>query len=272
MKKEYERVYNAFKLRRSSSYLCVIESLLRDLPKIEELNDEWVMGYLSSFDNEGTRHNKHGMLSSVLRELGMSDVMKNIKVAKPKFKLKPSELLTAEEVSSMFRSCSNLEEKAILEFMLESGCRIGEILSIETQDVEIKENFVIVTVRGKTGQRTIPLVKNHLDNFLVHLGYATTDRIFNLCYSAFYRRLADIYKRADVRKRKRITHIFRHMKATNLIELGVPESIIKQFMGWSYTSTIIHVYTHLTPKNIQSYFERMLGMTTEPVKSLYPTE
>ncbi len=62
------------------------------------------------------------------------------------------------------------------------------------------------------------------------------------------------------------------MKATHLLELGVPESIIRRFMGWSKTSPMIARYGHMTSRNVQDFFSRLYGYQTEPVEPLYPEE
>jgi integrase/recombinase XerD len=159
----------------------------------------------------------------------------------------------------------------LIELLTESGCRIREALNLTKDDIEVQNDFVIITVTGKTGTRIVPLLKDNLTSFLYHVAIVDTDKIFPITYWTINYQFQNIYKKANVKVSK-IFHIFRHTKATYLLEQGVSESIIKQFLGWTSNSPMIARYTHLTSRNIQEYFGRLYGLNVDPVEPLYPDE
>ncbi|MDI6798938.1 MAG: tyrosine-type recombinase/integrase, partial [Candidatus Aenigmarchaeota archaeon] len=82
----------------------------------------------------------------------------------------PEELLTQEDVQKMIRVCYNVRDKAIISVLWESGCRVGEILSIMIRNLQFDKYGAIMIVHGKTGYRRIRLVSSvpHLSNWLEH--------------------------------------------------------------------------------------------------------
>lgn len=272
MHPEYREILNFYLINHSKSWCHVIKCFLKKLPPPGDISEEWILDFFSKYDNSSTKSFYHKMLSIVLGKVGRKYLLKDIKIKEPKSKLKPSDLLSPVEVSAMLRACKDSQEKAIIEFLLESGCRAGELLNLEVDDIQPEHDFIIATVEGKTGLRTVPLLRANLTNFLYHLGIMESGRVFPVPYKKLRLILIDLYKRAGVRKRRRTTHIFRHMKATHLLELGTPESIIRQFMGWSEKSNMINQYTHLTSRNIQEFFGRLYGINPGPLEPLYPEE
>ncbi|MFW9962317.1 MAG: tyrosine-type recombinase/integrase [Candidatus Sifarchaeia archaeon] len=256
----YERILNQYLVTHTKSWCNVIACFLKKLPAPDEIEQDWVLGFLSKYDNPNTKDFYFKALKVVLRKIDRLDALEGITFKNRKTKLKPSELLSPTEVSQMLTACRDSTERAMIEFFLESGCRAGEMLGLELEDIQLQERFIMVNVRGKTGTRTLPLLRDNLESFLNHLTYVESGQVFSITYKVLYRLIKALYERAGVRKRKRATHIFRHMKATQLLELGVPETIIKQFMGWSLNSTIINNYVHLTTKRIQDFFARLYGL------------
>jgi len=273
---EYRKILNFYLINYSKSWRHVIKCFLKKLPSPEDITEDWILDFFYKYDNSSTKSFYHKMLSIVLGKVGRKHLLKDIRIKEPESKLKQSDLLSPVEVSAMLRACKDPQEKAIIEFLLESGCRAGELLNLEVDDIQPKHNFIIATVRGKTGLRTVPLLRANLTNFLYHLSIMESGRVFPILHKKLRLMLIDLYKRAGVRKRRRTIHIFRHMKATHLLELGTPKSIIRQFMGWSEksntTNQYTHQYTHLTSRNIQEFFGRLYGINIEPSDPLYPEE
>jgi integrase len=52
----------------------------------------------------------------------------------------------------------NPRDKALISVLYESGCRIGEILSLKIRNVEFDNNGAVLIVNGKTGQRRVRLI------------------------------------------------------------------------------------------------------------------
>jgi integrase len=70
----------------------------------------------------------------------------------------PEELLTEEEVLKLIKATSYPRDKALISVLYESGCRIGEVLSLRLKHVQFDEYGCQIIVNGKTGQRRVRLI------------------------------------------------------------------------------------------------------------------
>lgn len=68
------------------------------------------------------------------------DVIQRKKVKAPKIKT-----FTAEQISQVVNSCTQMQDKLIISLMFESGMRIGEVISLQISDIE----GTAIHVRGK---------------------------------------------------------------------------------------------------------------------------
>ncbi len=70
----------------------------------------------------------------------------------------PEQLLMKEDVEKLVNAAVNPRDKALISVLYESGCRIGEILSLKIKNVEFDNNGAVLIVNGKTGQRRVRLI------------------------------------------------------------------------------------------------------------------
>ena len=85
-------------------------------------------------------------------------LVKWIKKSNHRPRLERSSLITESEFKSMVQVCENPRDRAILWILYESGIRVSELTSLKIGDFEMLEEGVgLITVRGKSGSRSIPL-------------------------------------------------------------------------------------------------------------------
>lgn len=95
-------------------------------------------------------------------------------VLHPKFETKPPRILTAQEYRALRDSCrGDVRTSAIVELLLQTGIRIGELAQLQVDDVQlVNGSGPQLTIRPMPGhsQRTIPLnkaaaaaVKNYIE-------------------------------------------------------------------------------------------------------------
>jgi len=65
------------------------------------------------------------------------------------------ELLTEEEVMSMIQNADHPRDKALIAVVYESGCRIGEIGSLQLENVHIDEHGAKLEVKDKTELKSV---------------------------------------------------------------------------------------------------------------------
>jgi integrase len=212
----------------------------------------------------------------------MVDWMKVSRIGRNKEnRIDPSDLVTPEEIYAIISCAECPRDRALLSLLAESGMRVGEASVLRIKDLKHTDKGLEVSVNGKTGPRTIPLVicKPDLDNWLNDFHMFRSDPKAPL-FPRFSRKqlaanlriygIANVVDKAVIRARKvkpsletkNVTpHSFRHARATELAALGWTEAMLRIFFGWTSDSTMPSVYIHLSQADIGQKYYQMYGRT-----------
>jgi integrase len=189
-----------------------------------------------------------------------------VKVPKGEDSVTIEDLYTHEELSKILNATHHTRDRALVEVLYESAFRAAELLSMTFKGVAFQEDgTALVTTTGKTGTRQIPIFRSvpALKVWMnVHptgegaiwtsLRHKSDKSLFNaLEYPGMYVAVRRIIKRAKLgRKTRRIIHMFRHTRATELVRMGVRGQALNKFMGWTKRSNMESVYVHLSPDDV----------------------
>lgn len=222
------------------------------------------------------------LMDDVSRPFGMfkgllHHVRKNNKTKKSIFKVKesknPFHLLSTDEMDIFLNALPTWRDRIIFKILRDSGIRIGELLSLQIEDISRpkrseKVGLIHITDRDsdkpdqqpKSGSRNVYVptellveIENYImekridiatdHNYLFvsqHPGYFGNP----LTYSALY----DVFKNVSEKTGIRFNfHDLRHTFCSDLIEAGTDISIVQRFAGHKYISTT-QQYIHLSPK------------------------
>ena len=184
----------------------------------------------------------------------------------------PEEILTPEEVVRLVETANNLRDKALVLTLYDSGCRIGEILTLQMKHAQFDSYGAVLIVDGKTGQRRVRLimsapklgqwVENHpMRNdpeapLWVTIG--TRNRNAPLRYFQALHHLKKLAKQAGIAKRV-YPHLFRHSRATHLANV-LTEAQMKQHFGWVQASDMASTYVHLSGRDVDRALLKMNGI------------
>lgn len=188
---------------------------------------------------------------------------------KNKKKMMPQEVLTQKEVMTLLDSTNNIRDKAFVSILYESGCRIGEILTLKLKHISFDKYGVILVVNGKTGVRRVRIVSstNLLGRWLnVHPNKDDKDCFLwtrmntgrLITYSHLRQRLQRIAKRAKISKKVN-PHSFRHARATHLAN-KLTEAQMKEYFGWTQGSNMASVYVHLSGRDVDNAILSIHGL------------
>lgn len=165
-------------------------------------------------------------------------------------------LLTLSELGSLMREAVHPRARALLPVLYETACRKGEILGARIRDVSIGGDFSTIRVFGKTGQRTLPLVRSvpRLENWLeAHPDPRPRSPLFATVVNGKVRRMDDRTPNklmAEIGDRVGMRHIsphmLRHSRLTELAAAGVGEFVLKSFAGWTQNSDMAARYIHFS--------------------------
>ena len=191
-----------------------------------------------------------------------SKKLPNLKIPK---KLRSS--LSIEEVERLRLACKTTRERALIEFLVSTGCRLSEIVNINISQLNFNDNSVIVTGKGNK-QRLVYFnekTKLYIDNYLKE---RTDDNEALFIYDKKpYSRLRGrgiectinrIAERAELDK-SIFPHLFRHTFATMGLRNGVSIVSIQSLLGHTSIMTTER-YIDVSNENIKhEYYKHMIN-------------
>ena len=212
---------------------------------------------------------------------------------KSKKETKKVEALELDEQNLLLTELSKTEDsyKNIIYIALFTGMRIGEILALKTDDIDLKnkkikitktltkdkEDKVIIgkTTKTYTGMREIPFLDILLPIFTnyTHQGYLFTLNGHFINPSTINSHFKKICKNANIRvitiKKKRKngfvnlktsdvnTHMLRHTFATRCIESGMSAVVLQKLLGHKDIETTLNTYTSVFNKFKDDEFSKV---------------
>jgi integrase len=187
----------------------------------------------------------------------------------------PEEILTEEEIIRLAEACTHPRDKAFILTLYESGCRIGELLSLKLKHLQFDEYGGILIVNGKTGYRRVrilkylkeltewldihPLKKNPEAFLWIRLENPKNNQ--PLSYTTVNMLLKKVARRVGISKSVN-PHAFRHARATHLAKI-LTEQQLKVYFGWSGSSRMASTYVHLSGKDVDEALLRAYGIKVE---------
>lgn len=187
----------------------------------------------------------------------------------------PIELLTPEEVKRIAEAALHPRDKALALVLYESGCRIGELLSMRIKSVQFDEYGARLLVDGKTGPRRVRILSSapQLAVWLdchpsrddpeapVWVSIGVKERGNVLSYSGAKEVLKDTALKAGIKKRI-YPHLFRHSRATHLANY-LTEAQMKEMFGWVQDSSMAATYVHLSGRDVDNALLALNGIAVK---------
>jgi len=210
-------------------------------------------------------------------------VPNEVKWLKPKLRNErhklPEDLITEDEVMQLVEAAEHPRDRAIVLVLYESGCRIGELLSLKMQNVKFDQYGAVLRVTGKTGDRRVrvissaPALASWIDIYSkakdpkapLWPPRSANKKMHNdiLCmdHRSVYEMLRKLAKKAGLRKHIN-PHLFRHSRATVLAG-KLTEAQMKEYFGWVQGSEMASTYVHLSGRDVDNALLKLQGMTHE---------
>jgi integrase/recombinase XerD len=189
----------------------------------------------------------------------------------PKIEKRIPSILTAKEVELLLDQPQNVDlkgirDKAMLEFAYATGMRVTEIISLNVQDVNLKESYVVC----KTGarQRNIPLgtlsmkaLKEYMDDARPYMiKDENVEALFvnvngkRLTRQGFWK-IVKYYKEQAHITKEITPHVLRHSFATHLLQNGADLKAIQTMLGHSDISST-QVYMQFQDEGLKNVYRK----------------
>ena len=192
-------------------------------------------------------------------------------IQSPKVEKKAPSILTSQEVELLLEQPKDVDlkgtrDKAMLEFAYATGMRVTEIISLNIDDVNIKEGFV--TCNSGKKQRTIPIGTMSLKALKEYIEEARPVIIKNeneralfvntngkrLTRQGFWKIIKYYKEQAHIAKD--ITpHVLRHSFATHLLQNGADLKSIQTMLGHSDISST-QVYVQFQDPELKEIYKK----------------
>ena len=192
-------------------------------------------------------------------------------IQSPKIEKKAPSVLSSKEIELLLNQPNNAElkgirDKAMLEFAYATGMRVTEIISLDLDDVDLKEGFVSCRMGNK--KRVIPIgslslkaLKEYADNVRPILIKDEKDRALfvningkRLTRQGFWK-IVKYYKEQAHITKDITPHVLRHSFATHLLQNGADLKAIQSMLGHSDISST-QVYMQFQEGNLKNIYKK----------------
>lgn len=205
-----------------------------------------------------------------LCEKGVITVNPAMGLKSPKIEKKRPDILTINEVDALLKQPSRntpkeLRDKSMLELLYATGMRVTELITLRTEDVNIKLEYIVCHERKK--ERLIPFgteAKNALVKYLNQgrplLVNGESDILFPNCSGGemsrqgFWKLIKSYGKKAGI-KSEITPHTLRHSFAAHLVENGADLRAVQEMLGHSDISTT-QIYMTAGNKRVREVYAK----------------
>lgn len=197
-------------------------------------------------------------------------------VKMPRFEKRPVDIIPDSDFLALLRACSDKasnrdrRDTAILMFLFDTGVRVGELVALKKDDLDMKSRKARVVGKGRKWRTVFfsPQTAVALQRYLQRQPSADRQSEFVFCgwsgrqFSTFgvNHMIAQRAKAAGVSSRVN-PHTFRHTFATNYLRMGGDASSLQRILGHSDISTTIRNYAHLVDDDLSKAHDQFSPMS-----------
>ena len=249
------------------------------ITKPDDIAKQDVEDYLAALDADGeSARSKARRLASIhefhrfaLAQHAVSaDVAASVKAPKGASVL--PDVLNVDEVSRLLDAAAVggstdpvvLRDKALLEFMYATGCRVSEAVGTNLDDIDLEEKVVRLMGKGSK-QRLVPLGSYARNSVVAYLNAGRGELERRSTAKVPERRALFLNKRGKRISRQSVweivktageragitkplhPHTLRHSFATHLIQGGADVRTVQELLGHASVTTT-QIYTHVSPE------------------------
>ena len=242
------------------------------------VKEEDIKNYIAELQENGKKASSISRCIASIRSF-YQFVLKNKKVKvdptaniqSPKIEKRVPSVLTAKEVELLLEQPKDIDlkgirDKAMLEFAYATGMRVTEIISLNVDDVNLEEGYVVCKNGNK--QRNIPLgtmslkaLKEYIEEARDILVKTASEKALfvningtRLTRQGFWKIIKFYKEQAHITKD--ITpHVLRHSFATHLLQNGADLKAIQTMLGHSDISST-QVYMQFQDEGLKNVYRK----------------
>ena len=197
------------------------------------------------------------------------DPTKNIE--SPKIEKRIPSILTSKEVELLLEQPKDVDlkgtrDKAMLEFAYATGMRVTEIISLNLDDVNLDEGYVVCSSRNRTrniplGSMSLKALKEYIEDARAYLIRDEDEEALfvnvngtRLTRQGFWK-IVKYYKEQAHITKEITPHVLRHSFATHLLQNGADLKSIQAMLGHSDISST-QVYMQFQDPTVKNAYKK----------------
>lgn len=254
----------------SNTLLAMLNCVKKDVRSIETNDLRFYLSHYQSTRNSSkvTLDNIRRILSSFFAWLEDEDYIVKSPVRRIR-KVKSSqvvqETLSDEHVELLRDQCSHPRDLAIIDLLISTGIRVGELVRLNKSDINFTERECVVLGKGDKERKVYfdAKTKIHLQQYLEYRTddnpalFVSTQAPWNrLSIAGVERFLSKLGTRSEVSHVH--PHKFRRTMATMAIEKGMPIEQVQKLLGHSKIDTTLR-YAIVNQANVKLSHRRYIG-------------
>jgi len=243
----------------------------RDIAEPEAISAHHIRAYLVSLQKRGLKeYSVHAAARSVraickfmkVEDLIPSDPMRKVRMPRLPKGIPPA--FSEEDINKLIAACTNIRDRAIILFLLDTGCRASEFSSLNIGDVDLDDGIVYIRLGKGKRERTTYIgdsARADLEQCLAQRKYEKpSDPLWVSLTKGT--RLTDSGLRLMLRRLGKRTsvehchpHTFRRTFALWSLRAGMNIYALQRIMGHS-DLTVLRRYLALTEQDLQTAHRR----------------
>ena len=162
-----------------------------------------------------------------------------------------------DKIEILRDNCNNLRDRAMIDFLLSTGIRVGELVRLNIDDIDFSERECVVYGKGAKERKAYfdAKTKIHLLNYIesrtdnnIALFVSLNKPHSRLTESGVELRLREMGKKLGVEKVH--PHKFRRTMTTRAIEKGMPIEQVQKILGHEQIDTTLR-YAMVNQNNVK---------------------
>lgn len=186
-------------------------------------------------------------------------------IGRIKFEKDTRQPLSAIDMEKLRNACKNTRERAIIEVLYSTGCRVSELVGLKISDINFETKEVTLFGKGKKHRKSY-LNARAIVALQKYWNERKGDSEYVICN---FRAPYDPYKTAAIQKFIRnlkivagveanvTPHIIRHTTATDAIDKGMPIEQVQRLLGHESIATTM-IYAKVKEENVKQAHQKYI--------------
>ena len=220
------------------------------------INKETVTEYLKSNESSSWKSNQVKALRKFIRDyLHLGNWINDFVFSREKAKIKKA--IPTNDQLALFCTKLDYENQIIFLILVTSGLRIGEVLSLDIDDVNFDTNMIDASKVHKSNTKSswISFITHQVSTYVQsYVESLYTDKLFSVSYKTVQENFQRISEETEIKIKP---HLLRTVFTEKCTQAGIEEKYIDAFCGRISQNVIRKHYTDYSPEAMRRHYDKV---------------